>query len=415
MRPKAIVFAILLILVGIGTTQSRAETTLAGSTEGGAYFLIVVPDLWNGELAIWNHGLDLDPIEALTDLADLGPLAPIQLAQGYAVAASSYQQIGWAVFKTKNDLQHLVNEFTANFGTPNRIFLTGASLGGLVTAAAVEEANLGNIAGALSFCGAVGGSRNWDGALDLRLIYDALCADVPGAFIPGGAEGLPSGSDFTQLELALAVNACTGISLPPSFRTPEQIDRLAQILDLARIPESFLLRDMGRATFAMSDLVHDPRKLAGHLGAGNLNVDYGDADINASIARVSPNPGAENRLGRHYTPTGNVGNTKIVSMHTNLDGEVVVENESEYAAVVPAQNLTTAIVVEDEPSHCGFNDAEGLAGWESLRAWVDGGPQPTAASIQATCFALMSPAFPGPCRIDPTFVIPEMDERIRPR
>ena len=415
MKRTAMVFMILATLVGTSAAPSRAETMVTGSTEGGAFFLIVVPDLWNGDLAIWNHGLDLDPIEPLTGLEDLGPLAPVQLAEGYAVAASSYQQIGWAVFKTKNDLQHLVNEFKAHFGTPNQIFIAGASLGGLTTAAAVEEANLGNVAGALSFCGAVGGSRNWDGALDLRLIYDAVCGDVPGAFIPGGAEGLPEGSAFTESALALAVNACTGILLPPPLRTPEQSDRLAKILGLVGIPASSLLVDMGRATFALSDLVHDPRKLAGHLGAGNANVDYDDELINTTIMRVSPNPGAENRLGRHYTPTGNVGSTKIVSMHTDKDGQVVVENESEYAAVVPAQNLTTAIVVEDEPSHCGFSDAEGLAGWESLRSWVAGGPQPTAASIQGSCLALMGPSFPGPCRIDPSFAIPDMDSRIRPR
>lgn len=414
MKRTAIVFTIWVTLIGIGTAPGHAETVLTGSTEGGAFFLIAVPDPWNGDLAIWNHGFDLDPIEPLTEIGDLGPLAPLQLQEGYAVAASSYRQIGWSVFKTKNDLQNLVNEFKAHVGIPNQIFITGASLGGIVTAAAIEEANLGNVVGALSLCGAVGGSRNWDGALDLRLIYDAVCADVPGAFIPGGAEGLPKESVLSETDVALAVNACTGILLPPPLRTPDQSANLAHILDLIPIPESFLLVDMRRATFGLSDVVHDPTKLGGHIGAGNANVDYGDSGINATIARVSPNPGAENRLGRHYTATGNVGATKIVSMHTDKDGQVVVENESEYASVVPAGNLTTAIVVEDVPSHCGFTDAEGAAGWETLRTWVAGGPQPTPESIQATCLGL-EPIFGGPCRIDPTFVVPDMDGRIRPR
>jgi hypothetical protein len=51
-----------------------------------------------------------------------------------------------------------------------------------------------------------------------------------------------------------------------------------------------------------------------------------------------------------------------------------------------------------------------------MRGWAAGGPQPTAASIQATCgFVAMNPATPGPCRIDPAFVIPDMDGRSRPR
>ena len=57
---------------------------------------------------------------------------------------------------------------------------------------------------------------------------------------------------------------------------------------------------------------------------------------------------------------------------------MIVENQSEYASVVPAGNLTVAIVVEEIPSHCEFTPAEALAGWESLRVWIAGGPQPSA-------------------------------------
>ena len=67
--------------------------------------------------------------------------------------------------------------------------MTGASLGGIVTADALERADEFNIDGAFAFCGAMGGSRVWDGAHDIRLSYDAVCGDV--APIPGGATGLP--------------------------------------------------------------------------------------------------------------------------------------------------------------------------------------------------------------------------------
>jgi hypothetical protein len=404
------------MLIGSGAGVARGQAVLTGSTDGGAFYMIAVPEPWNGDLVIWNHGFDLDPVAPLTDLEDLGPLAPVQLAQGYAVAASSYQQTGWAVFKTKNDLQNLANVFKDSFGPPNQIFLVGASLGGAVTAAAIEQAHVGKVAGALTICGAVGGSRNWDGALDLRLIYDAVCGSVPGAFIPGGAEGLPGDFAFSEAELAFAVNACTGVLLPPTLRTPEQSDNLARILEAGRIPENFLVRDMGFATFGLSDLVHDPAKLDGQIGTGNADVVYEDGFIEDFIERVSPNPGARNRLARHFTPSGVVGDTRIVSLHTDKDGLVVVENESAYAAVVPPGNLTTAIVVEQVPSHCGFTDAEGVAAWESLRGWVAGAPQPTASDIQFTCgFLEATMQFDGPCRIDPGFVVPAPDERLRPR
>src|SRR4030095_13431254 len=188
---------------------SRADTVLDGSTDGGAFFRIVVPTAWNGDLVIWNHGFSLDPRAPVTALRALPAL---QLAEGYAIAASSYQQRGWALFKTKQDLQNMVGVFVANFGHPGRVIVTGGSLGGIVTAQALEKANIGNVVGAYPICGALAGSRTWDGALDLRLAYDAVCASTPGAAIPGGATGLPApgfpGFPFTTTQLALAVNAC---------------------------------------------------------------------------------------------------------------------------------------------------------------------------------------------------------------
>ncbi len=410
---RTITNILALAVLAVLFAQPGLAATLTGTTDGGAFYRIEVPAVWNGDLVIWNHGFSLSPVGPVS-FSGLGPLAALQLAEGYAVAASSYQQNGWAVFKTKNDLQNMLGVFKDNFGAPNRVFVTGASLGGIVTAAAIEEANLGNVVGAYPICGALAGSRNWDAATDLRLVYDTVCSTVPGAALPGGAEGLPEGSALTSTQLALAVNACTGILLPPPLRSPAQIANLNQILAVTQLPESFLLTDMGFATFGLSNLVHSQGKLNGKVGVGNQGVDYGDAFIDGSIERVAPNPGAANRLGRHYSPTGRVGDVRIVSLHTDKDGLVIVENESAYAEVVPASNLTTAIVVEAAPSHCGFTGAETAAGWEALRAWTAGAPQPSAADVQATCLAL-APMFGGPCRIVPGFVVPSIDGRIRPR
>jgi hypothetical protein len=408
-RARAI--AVLSMFLSLGTASASSGTTVLSGEAGNAFYRIVVPDNWNGDLVIWNHGISLAPIGPVSDL---GPLAALQLAEGYAVAASSYRQAGWALFKSTEDLQTLYQVFVEHFGVPQKVLVTGASLGGLVTAAAIERGEIGNVAGALSLCGVVGGSRIVDGLLDIRLLYDAVCSAVPGASIPGGAEGLPEGSTLTVTQMAQAVHACFGILAPPAFRTPDQQTRLAKFLTLARVPENFVLTDMGFATFGLSDLVHDPEKLKGRLGTGNETVTYGDPSIDATIERVSPHPGAAHRLQENYTPTGAIGNAKIVALHTDKDGLVVVENESEYASVVPAANLTTAVAVEAVPSHCNFTSAEVVAGWETLRGWVAGLPHPSAASIQGLC-TVLAPTVGGPCRIDPTFVVPNMDARVRPR
>jgi len=385
-------------------------TEIEGQTARGAYYRVVVPDNWNHELVIWNHGFSLSepgPVD------DVGPLSDLHLLEGYAVAASSYRLSGWALFKTHKDLRDLVQIFTAEFGQPEKIILYGASLGGAVTAAALEKGGLGNVVGALTFCGAMAGSRNWDVALDLRLLYDLVCEGVPGAAIPGGAKGLPKASGLTDQDIEDAVNACTGVSVRKSDRTRQQKNNLKRILDLAQIPQSFLVTDMLFATEAMSDLVHDRKKLRGKLGTGNEDVVYGDPFVDAQIERVSPRKAKAKKLARNFTPKGHVGQAKIISMHTNKDGLVLVENQDAYAKVVPSQNLTTVIVREKRPSHCVFAPGEILAGWEALRDWIDTGQQAAALDIQQTCEAI--PGLNEICRIDPNFVIPNADIRMRPR
>ena len=126
----------------------------------------------------------------------------------------------------------------------------------------------------------------------------------------------------------------------------------------------------------MADLVWDAKKLGGKIGTGNKRVDYGNAFVNENIQRVKAKKKHKRKLSRSFTPTGRVGDVKIISLHTDKDGLVIVENETEYAAVVPPENLTVAVAIERKPSHCVFMPGEILAGWEALRSWVDGAPSP---------------------------------------
>jgi pimeloyl-ACP methyl ester carboxylesterase len=403
-------FAAVAVSTLFGAIPSWADTEIEGQGPGGAYYKIVVPNNWNRTLVIWNHGFSLGEIEPVDDI---GPLQDIQLLEGYAVAASSFRLSGWALFKSDADLRELVAAFTAEVGAADQIILYGASLGGAVTASALERGNLGNVVGALTFCGAMAGSRNWDAALDLRLGYDLVCADMPDAAIPGAAKGLPRNSNWTDKDVERAVNACTGVDERRSRRTARQQQNLDRLLDLAQIPQSFLQTDMDFATQGMSDLVYDRQKLRGRIGTTNKKVDHGDREVNRGIKRVKGKKRFRRKLRKNFTPQGNVGNAKIISMHTDKDGLVLVENQSEYANVVPAQNLTTVIAVEPIPTHCVFTPGEILAGWEALRDWIDTGQKPTPLDIQETCKAL--PLVGGVCRIDPDFVVPDMDGRVRPR
>ncbi len=408
-RPTRILLATLLALAI--ALPAVAQTEYEGTTAGGAFYKFAVPDNWNGTLVIYNHGFDFSEPEAVDDL---GPLIDIQLSQGFAVAASSYRQRAWALFKTHQDLKAMYAAFRSRVGTPSQTLIYGFSLGGLVTAQAVEKGGLGNVTGAFAACGPMGGSRNWDGGLDLRLLYDFVCSEVPGAAIAGGPKGLEKRSTLTREDVERAVNACTGVDELPFRRSRRQRANLKTLGDVSGLPESFLQTQMRYVTEALADLTYDRGKLKGKQGIGNKDVDYGDAEVNAGIERVKARKGPARKLKRSYTPTGRVGKTKIVSMHTDKDGLVIVENASEYQKKVPAENLTVAIVEESIPTHCFFSPPEVVAGWQSLLDWVETDSQPSARDLQDSC-ELFASLLPGPCRINPEFEIPDMDGRVRPR
>lgn len=417
MRKVTVLAALTGFVLG-GAVAGRAETDFTGTTEGGAHYKITVPDGWEPAdgLVIWNHGFSLGPVNTPDDVQE-SPFKSLHLENGFAVAASSYRQVGWALFKTTQDLKNLYREFVAQVGTPEKVYLTGASLGGIVTAQAIEKRVAGNVIGALTFCGAMAGSRNWDAALDLRLLYDHVCGKVPGAAIPGGPQGLPKNSGWTRGHVEAAVDTCTGVGLPKSARTPAQRRRLKQLKKFSKVPvdvEGVLQTDMWYVTFGMGDLAHDRGKLRGKQGIGNENVNYGNKKVNRKIERVTPKKKAARKLAKNYTPKGNVGDVKIVSLHTDGDPLVLVENQSEYAAVVPEENLQVAIVVEEEPSHCGFELAEIGAAWEALKSWAEGGTKPTVEAIQVACETAAA-LIGGECRFDPGYVVQDMDVRVRPR
>lgn len=88
-------------------------------TEGGAFYLIAVPPNWNGDLVIWNHGFTLDPPAPLTD-EDLGPLKDIQLAEGYAVAASASSSPAGLYLRRRTICRTWLVRSRITFGSPTR-------------------------------------------------------------------------------------------------------------------------------------------------------------------------------------------------------------------------------------------------------------------------------------------------------
>jgi hypothetical protein len=100
-----------------------------GQTATGAYYKIEVPQAWRPEdgLVIWNHGYQGYTQTSPDSNPSLGPLADVALAQGYAIAASSFSQTGWAVFNSHIDNQQLFEKFVDLVGMPKKVFIQAHS------------------------------------------------------------------------------------------------------------------------------------------------------------------------------------------------------------------------------------------------------------------------------------------------
>jgi hypothetical protein len=415
-----------LLLIVLTLCPLLHASVYRGNTPSGAKYLLQTPDDWapGKGLVIINHGFQFT-----TDSDDpsLGPAAVREhmLAQGYALAASSYSSTGWALFTTGKDTQELIGAVQQRLMLPapanlGPLYVSGGSLGGLVSVQQLEMAAAGQlpaIAGALSMCPPLAGSRVWDAAIDFRVAYDVLCDGVFGGEISEGTQEFPwllrpglvddGGADRAYVQLASAGAKCLGMGLNDLLQTNGMKARKAKLLASAKIKEDFLPQLLFYSTFALSDIVYDPKKLGGFQPSDTREVVFG-ADINAAIRRISADPIARAKLARNYTPTGAIGSAKLLTISTNGDDLVVPEHLRALEGKAPEANWRRALVKETNGSHCGFSDAELIASWDSLRDWTRGAAAPTPASLNSKCAG-------NSCRFDNAENLASLDTRIAKR
>jgi len=130
--------------------------------QGEAGYRIEVPDTWNGVLVMYAHGYRGE----VTNLTVSSPPTGLRehlIANGYAWAASSYSANYYDVRAGVEDTNALALAFTSLTGraAPTKHYITGVSMGGHVTAAAVEQetieraSSLIQYAAAMPMCGVV--------------------------------------------------------------------------------------------------------------------------------------------------------------------------------------------------------------------------------------------------------------------
>ncbi|MBI1746316.1 MAG: hypothetical protein HYR55_06975 [Acidobacteria bacterium] len=424
---KRIIIALFLVLaIGCATGllaqgECPPDTEcIRGQDEAGAYYFIAVPANYNNRLVLWNHGYDLAPPQPLLRLMDLG-YGSLLLNEGFAVAASSYRSGGWVVADGAADTENLRKLFVETYGQPDYTYVVGASEGGIITAAIAElygtDAN-GNLQynGALPMCGPLaGGRRNFYGAFDLRVVYQYYCRNLPRPTEPQYELylGLRPGDTLTQPELYARINECTGIDLPPGDRSTTQRANLANILNVAKIPEGFLKTDLSYATFAMAELVQG--RTRGGSPVTNLGVMYSgstdDAALNRDVYRHGSDPDAVEYIRGSYDTTGVVP-MPTLTIHTIGDGLVIVENERAYRELFKGDDLFQTYTLA--PGHCQFTFSEFEAVFHALQEWVVDGTRPSHDRVLALCNQYRA-IFGDSCNFNPTYQPNPLETRILPR
>jgi alpha-beta hydrolase superfamily lysophospholipase len=382
---------------------------LNGRDSAGAGYWIALPAGWkNGVLVLHAHGgPELGEPKIERSAEDLTRWAVVVKA-GYAWAGSTYRQGGVAVRSAAEDTERLRRIFVEHVGTPQRTVLHGQSWGASVAAKAAEmfpelpDGKRPYDAVLLSSGVLGGGTRSYDFRLDLRVVYQAVCANHPLPDEPQYPlwQGLPLGAPLTRADLAARVDDCTGVRKKPEQRSAEQQRRLDTILKVVRIPERSLLGHLNWATWHFQDIVF--KRLDGANPFGNEGVVYSgssdDAALNAKVARYRADPAALARFAADADLSGQIP-VPVLTVHAIHDPVAFVELESAFRETMQAAKSGSRLVqvFTSEAEHSYLSDPEYPALLEALLVWVDRGERPTMRSVELRCLRAEKPFGKG-CR-----------------
>ncbi len=420
----------LAACAGLGLARAQSPATCPdaapgdakcyeGTAASGAIVLFVVPARWNGVLVVNAHdGPDTRTPTRERNTDELNRWNAFART-GYAWAATTYRRAGYAVRQAADDLEDARRLFVATVRAPRRTLVHGQGWGALVAARALEI-HPGSFDGALLTGGELAGAtRGEDYRLDLRVIYQYYCRNLPRADEPQYPPwiGLPAGSKLTSADVRERFNECTGSNLPAPRRSPAQRAALAAILAASRVPERTLPTQLARATVVISDLVN--RVLGGRNPFSNQGVEYrgtsDDRALNAGVARFAADPQARAALAADADPTGRIA-VPVLALHAIGDPTTFVENEAAYRATLERAGTADKLVqvYTDESEHHALAMSEYMAALDTLLAWVERGAKPTPAEFARTCRAYIA-RFDEPCHIDPEYRVSAWESRVYPR
>ena len=375
-RRSFVVFLVLGTVLGFAG-PAMADDIVDGRLGPGALYRLVRPTIWNGGLVIYAHGF-VSPGQPIAIPPDAELAITLLTSQGFAVAVSSFSENGWAVKDGTQRTHQLLGIFTSKFGTPNRVYAAGASMGGLIAIRLVETYPW-EFAGLLPVCAAAGGLRlELEYFANVRILFDLF---YPGV-LPGSLDDVPAGINVTSQIIVPAAAAMTldptgAVAIASVTQTPvpfasgqELIQSIVTALVGAAGYPSVLELTHGQPFFDNTDTVY-----TGALPPATLQ------SINANVQRFSASPAGLNYVEHNYTPTGDL-HIPALTLRTFRDPLVPGFHQAAYGAAVAAAGNSNWLVqravagAANGYGHCTFTPQELATAFAQLVLWVENGIKP---------------------------------------
>jgi pimeloyl-ACP methyl ester carboxylesterase len=358
-------------------------STVTGETGPGSRYALYMPASWNGDVVVYAHGIKpaFAPVELPT--GDGFPAVRDALgALGYAVAYSSFSENGWALKDGAQRTHQLSGLFTATFGKPDRTYLMGTSLGGLIVEEMAERF-AGKYDGVFAMCAPLAGTKTEiEYIANVRVLFDLF---YPGV-VPGDVLTVPPGVDFdTQVQpriIAAVMANPTGLGIiarlaQTPLAGPSPTELLTSLIYALKYDfigiDDFLGRTHGHSMFDNSGTVYS-------AAAPGLLPDAVLQFINGSVGRFTSTPDAAHYLAKYYQPTGDVS-VPTLTLHTVRDPLVPFSlHERPFADLVGAANQSPLLLQRgvDTFGHCTFTTQQMVDGFQALAGWVETGVKPAS-------------------------------------
>ena len=365
-----------------------------------ASYMVEVPKNWNGMLVMYAHGYAGEG----SNLSVSPPAIRRHLiSQGYAWAASSYSKNYYDVRAGVEDTNALAINFVdiarqngRTLAAPFKTYIIGVSMGGHISAAAVDEENIATANNRIRYNGAV----PMCGVLGDTELFDYFAAYQTAAMREAGmpATSWPVADWAT---IGPQVQAKMFTTFPTVAAPTTEAMRLKQIVqNLTGGPRPLFdyayaspLQATVWGTFGRDGKVNgilnqdlvSTRDIVYQLD-GDPAVSAEEQAYNASIYRVQGTPEA-NRLrrdGLRWIPKTNAQiKVPVVTIHTLGDMYVPFKMEQIYKRRADANGTSNLLVQRAIRgiSHCDFTIAEQVSAFEAMTKWEQQGVKPAGDDV----------------------------------